>query len=176
MRKFSEQFLHRLGRDNDRSAYVPFPGKIPVRMCIKVWIIEPLKGQQALRHFYHGKWSYQAYVAAMRTFRSLDPLLRMSSVHEYHRAGILYNGNLEQGVYASSRKRILPSLNFPRPVPGPFQPYFAAPATPLRVGGVPFLCLDRTTDWDNVAMAQLKNRCLRDYKVGLGVLANAFGE
>lgn len=77
----------------------PFPGKIPLRLFVAVFLCQDT-GKRLTRYRYHGKFNWSAMVTASRIYENLkeNGQTAQSVVYEYHRNGLISSGNLVEAT------------------------------------------------------------------------------
>lgn len=81
-----------------KSRYLAFPGAVPIRLYIRVGILNPKTAKTIPRYTYNGKWSWLALRAAYKVYKALPSPLRGSCVIEYDQNGALYVGDFDYGT------------------------------------------------------------------------------
>lgn len=174
MRKFNLVQVQKLERKiGNMFQFVPFPGKIPVHLMIRIRIMDMKAAKWRTRCQYHGKWSYEAYRQAVRIWNGIPrEVMKNAQVYEYCPTGLLYAGNLFNGVHTPIRNRIFYTGDTTkRPRTNRPTAYAVGPAFPMCVGKQIFLCLDAApAKGDPLAWGKLRRNCLNNYKAGLGGL------
>lgn len=107
MKRYSFATIIKMSRHAEGfNVYKPFPGKIPSRIYVHIWVSSELTLRKRTVYFYNGKWSYAALRSAERALRKLQRSLSNDpnsyanvSVYEYSQTCLLYTGNLSDGIF-----------------------------------------------------------------------------
>lgn len=170
MRKFSKDTVNDLALRSLSRSLTGFPGSNPVHMYLRVGVINPLLNNRRYSRFtYHGKWSYSAYLRAVRVFNGLARDCRYSEVIEYTPDSILYKGTLTSGVYTDLRKRWFYSQNNPYRRLDLAAAYSVRPATAVQVGKRVLMCFEPIPE-NSSELGALKMKMLNNFKAGMGGL------
>lgn len=152
MRNFSVQDINSMARKKTANFhYQPFPGKIPIRIMIRISVASPHGGQTS-RFCYNGRWTFSAIRRAKKIYNSLDPENRSSWIIEYCQNGILYSGTLESGITHSARSGVVVSPVFDYTGKSERVTNLFKPATPVKVGSEWVLWEGPLSDSNKVAV------------------------
>lgn len=165
MRKYGLRTINRLW-DDCRNAYTPFPGKIPVRLWIRIWVMNPA-GHKCTRYRYNGKWNFGALERARKIYNSLSEENRGSEVKEYCPTTTLYKGSLTAGRFHTMRSAVFYGEDATNLLPLKNTPYNPAPTSSVRSGKQWFL-VERDLPTNPTEWIILRNGLRRNFKIRQG--------